>query len=386
MPIGATDERKSNAGITHLIEHLCFRKANEFSQVELYDFCESRGVKINAITGKNFLLFYFKARPSVYDDVVKLFHKMFYDIDYKEVDLAIEKSIIKAEIDEYEPTNSTVIIDRLWNNRKYANKILGSIESLESLSLEDVIQFKKKILKINGTVFLFGNYSYEQYNLTQNLFQTITYRTNVKDLKVKNNFITKNEVKFINDEYDKCDVYYALRFNVSNADRRQSILCLQMINSVLFQGDAAYITETLRERFGYVYEIDSRLEILRNEAILMFNLRVNKVYICETIYELENLLKSFIFNTKYHKYIKAFFCENIEMLYDNFDSYVEQCVENFIIFGEPIYPEEKAREINKILLSTYNSIYEKLIKNKSVYIFGNVSSVQKRELSALLKA
>lgn len=341
---------------------------------------------INAITGKNFLWFYFKARPSVFDDIVKLFHKMVYDIDYKEADLTIEKSIIKAEIDEYEPTNAAVIIDRLWNNRKYANKILGSIESLESLSLEDVIQFKKKILKINGTVFLFGNYSNEQYNLTKNLFQTNNYRANIKDSPIKKNFNTKNEVKFIYDEYDKCDVYYAFGFHFTDADKQESILCLQMINSVLFQGDAAYITATLRERFGYVYEIDSRLEILKNEAILMFNLRVNKAFIYETIYELENLLKSFIFNDKYHKYIKAFFCENIEMLYDNFDSYVEQCIENFIIFGEPLYPEEKAREINKIPLSTYNSNYEKLIKNKSVYIFGNVSSAQRSALSALLIA
>ena len=55
LPVGAVREEEEKAGITHLIEHLCFRRTQTLGQREIYRFFEQRGANVNAVTGKNFL-------------------------------------------------------------------------------------------------------------------------------------------------------------------------------------------------------------------------------------------------------------------------------------------------------------------------------------------
>ena len=229
-----------------------------------------------------------------------------------------------------------------------------------------------------ASCFLFGNFVDDDVNLIKNLFSDLKDENIelITDKESSKNF--GNKIKFIKDDYDTCDVYYAFKLGFFNSNRETIIICLQMLNSALFQGDAGYIIEKLREEFGVLYEINTRIEFNENEAVLLCHFTVNNNELCNTIIEFEKLLRNFELTTELQSYLLAFFCDNIELLYDNLNNYAEQWIENYIDFNKIMSPEEKAIRIKQLPLSTYKSVYMNLLKTKQVYCFGNISSKQRK--------
>lgn len=380
IPMGAINENKRQSGITHLIEHLCFRRAADLSQKEIYDICERNGVKINGITGKNFLLFSFYCRPEVFDETINLLHKMISLLNYTEKDLIAEKQIVLSEIAEKEETNEKVIVNRLWTNRAFANSILGNETSLHSITLSDIIKTKRKILSVGGTAFLIGNFSDSQKELVDRLFVTNNSDKVESHIQIKNDSFSKNSLSIIKDDYDDCDVYYAFHLKFPQEDKVQKFISVDMIHSALCQGDTAYFKEILREKFGLIYEIYSSLYFLEDEVVLLIQFSIDSSRLCSLIRELEDSLNTFILDERYFGYLKAFYCDNLSMTYDNMKDYAEEWVDNHINCGMSLSPDEKAKAILNITLSEYNEVYRDLLKTKKIYIFGNVSSKQKKEL------
>lgn len=384
LPVGSIYEDTMKAGITHLIEHLCFRRTKNLDQMELYRFCEQRGTMINAVTGKDFLWFYFSVRSDVFEDIIVIFHQMFYELEYTIKDLETEKKIIVGEAEGFEQTNDSIIIDSLWSNVAFSNSILGSIESLNNISLSDVLEYKKRLLSLSGTVFLCGNFTDEQKKLTQDLFYNCHSECFSADaLFCEKSKTESGNIQFVKDKYKLCDVYYAFKISLNDAERTKEIICLQMLESVLFQGNTAYITSSLREEFG-IYNIDSRLECLGNEAVFLFNFKADNGCICTVIEKLELLLQKFVFDTQYYDYIKSFFCDNIGMLYDNLEDYSTNWIDNYILFGEPMTPERKAEKIAGISLEFFNEVYRAMLKTRKSWFFGKLTFKQRKKLFNLL--
>lgn len=380
---GAINENTSLGGVTHLIEHLCYKgeKGEEFAS-----FCEQNGVYVRGETGKDFLNFNFVCRPCVFNNVITFFHKMLYNLNYSSEEFALEKSIVCAEIAEKEPLNSQIIIDRQWQNKNFSNCILGNKERILNLSLTALINFKKQLLASEKSILLVGNYSEEQRDLVYNLFNEEShYKLAIKQQKSLN-ASQKNEVKFIVDNYENCDLYYALRFDISQTNRIKEILCLQVINSALFQGDCAYIKQVLREKNGLIYDVYSELNVISDEAILLFHLTTASKDLPNLIQKLENALEEFVLNDKYLVFVKAFFCDNSIMLKDNFKEYFNEYIANAIYFKQNISPLESAQMISDLSAEEANLIYRKLLLNKNVYLFGNLSYLKRKQIKELLKS
>lgn len=385
IPMGAVNENKRQSGITHLVEHLCFRRAADLSQKDIYDICEKNGVKINGITGKNFLQFSFYCRPAVFDEIIDLLHKMISSLNYTQEDLIAEKRIVLAEIAAKGETNDKSIVNRLWENRAFANSVLGDEVSLNSITLSDTIKAKRKILSVGGTAFLIGNFSDSQKEFVDRLFATNNSDKAAVTVSRKNNSAGKKVLSIIKDDYDDCDIYYVFHLKFPNDDKIKKFLCVEMLHSVLCQGDTAYVKEILREKLGFIYEIDSYLNYIEDEVVLLMRFSTNKSMLCNFISELENILNAFTLDGRYFSYLKAFYCDNLSMRFDNIKDYAEEWTDNYINYGTPLSPCEKSKILLGITLSEYNEVYHELLTTKSIYIFGNISSRQKKELQIELK-
>lgn len=384
FPVGSIYETKQNAGLTHLVEHLLFRGIGQ--PMDLYDFCERRGVYIHAKTGKNFLEISFFCRKEILIETVELIHKMLHCFSYTETDLSTEKKIILAELSEQEIGNHAVIMNRLWKNGKFANDILGNEKSLRGITLSKIIRFKKKMLSLDGAIFLFGNFDDEQREYIQALFsQELPLLQGKSNLSTDSAQKPRKEIKFICDDYDDCDVYYAFPMIFPKEQKQVGLLCMQMLQSVLFHGDTAYIKEYLREKQGAVYDVFSRLEIIENEAVLLFRIKTQRDELCSTVSTVERLLREFVFNERFLSYIKAFFCDNLELAYDNFKEYVSLWIDRYVTFGDSVSPKEQAEILKAVSLEEYNNVYRKMLKNKCFYCFGNMSKSDEARIRKLLK-
>ena len=77
FPVGATHEPTDLNGITHLIEHLSFKKTSALTQTQIYDICESNGVNIYARTTQNSIEYHFVCRKKVFANMGVVLHNLF---------------------------------------------------------------------------------------------------------------------------------------------------------------------------------------------------------------------------------------------------------------------------------------------------------------------
>lgn len=378
FPCGSANEDFEKQGITHLIEHLCFQGTDEMTQSQLYDYCERRGAKINGITGKDFLEFNFVCRTDVFDDLLDLLGKMLKKELYTNQELEREKSIIYAEIGQKGADSEQTIIEDILQSEEYARSILGNKESIEKITIEDISAYKRKILTLKRQGFLFGNFTDEQKKLAEKLVESGNEIITLSENKI--NGTKANKVQIIKDKFDDCDIYFALTCGVDKNDYVREVLCLQMLYSMLFEGDAGYMNGELREKRGMLYEIYSTLNIFGDRAVLLFSVPAHKREIFTAISETRKALNDFNVAEEYVCYVKAFFCDNEKMIKDNFKEYAQNLIDNYKYFGKIVPCDQISNIISNLTAEEYITVFRKMLKNLKVYVFGNVGKRRKREL------
>jgi len=388
--MGPMDEPLGKAGITHLVEHLCYRRAGRFTHKDLYSKCEELGTKVAARTGKDFIQFNFICRVQVFLEVLAIFRSMLYEVNYCESDLVLEKKVIVAEIHEKDETNADSIINTLWSRDSYRTPILGTIESVADISLSDAINYKKDLLSNGGVIFVFGNFYESHITKIKELFGASLFANEATNDTVKHKNIgfasrqSESSVTFVADKFDDCDIYYAFDLSVSGRNRIRKIICMQMLHSILFQGDAAYMTEIIREEKGLIYSFFSRIEIIENELICLFHFSQNRDLLQNILQEVEARLLNFIAEEKYLKYVKAFFCDNISLLYDNQEDLTNSYTANYINFKKVVTPEEYSAIVKSLDPQEYLNIMRKLLKSKKIYVWGNIPRAERLLIKTIL--
>jgi predicted Zn-dependent peptidase len=374
LPTGAVNDPNGKLGLAHLVEHLCFRRAGKLTQKEIYTKCELLGVKINGKTGKNFIQFDFRCRTDVFTEVLDIFHTMFYGINYTEEDLILEKNVIYAEIDRKEKTNFDEVMDSIWTKDCYKNEILGNRDSIDGITLQDVINYKSELFNKVGKIFLLGNFNERHLQRVQNMFVHAVDSRESND-NCEKIFRASKGFTLVKDKFEDCDVYYAFHMDVgeSGDTRTRKIICAHMLNSILFEGDAAYMNEILREKEGLIYSFDSYVSVINDELIFIFNFSMNKKNLLKTLRILEDLLDMFVIKSTHLLSIKAFYCDNIELVYDDIINLCEQYLANYIDFNETVSPKQYAEIVSNLDPQYYKTVYKELTSNKNVCIWGNIS-------------
>lgn len=383
FPLGSIDDPNGKAGIAHLTEHMMFRKAGTLTQKDIYDKSESLGIKINAKTGKTFTYFKFACRKDVFDEAINLLSDMLKETHYTDKDLHREKAVVSAEILQTESTNMQVIFDSRWQESAFENPILGTGKSIEAISLQDVVEYKARLLNSDFSIVLVGNFNDTTVKCVTNLFPQKNFAANAeKSLRETNLPARQNVLQFVHDKSEVIDVYYSYYAADSFPD---DVLCLFVLDNVLFRGDKAFVTEHLRENLGCVYEVESYFAKFSNQLNWIFKLTVHKNNLTKTLLNLEKLLHDFVLSERYFQYVKAFCCDNLPMLCDDLDYLCTSTLWNYTNLNLWLTPEEFAQRISQLNLKQCDEFLHRINQDKKVYIFGKIHRKLQQEIASIVK-
>jgi len=99
---GSKMELPEQNGITHMLEHMHFRRLEELSQNELYFSMDKIGANLRAMTHKEYMRFYMKCRPKFFQDTIKFFKKIISMYNWSDEDFEQEKKVVLNELDSKE--------------------------------------------------------------------------------------------------------------------------------------------------------------------------------------------------------------------------------------------------------------------------------------------
>jgi predicted Zn-dependent peptidase len=144
---GVRYEDAKNNGVSHLLEHLLFKGTKTRDMKKIKEEIEGRGGSFNGFTAEEFTCYLVKLLAKDASLGVDILSDMVLNprLDPKEVEK--EKGVVIEEINMYKDIPAQhvheILSEMLWPGQPLGFPLAGSVESVSSISRDDIISYKE---------------------------------------------------------------------------------------------------------------------------------------------------------------------------------------------------------------------------------------------------
>lgn len=174
---GSRFETPSNNGVSHFLEHMFFKGTTSRTAQELAWQMDQIGGQSNAFTAKECTCFHAKCLTEHMPEAFDLLSDMYHHSLFRPEDIALEREVIKEEINMYEDSPEDLCIDTLhegmWSHSSLSLPILGTEDSLDGLHREELQRYRSAHYTPQNTVIaIAGNFDRQKLlELTEGYFK-----------------------------------------------------------------------------------------------------------------------------------------------------------------------------------------------------------------------
>lgn len=255
---GSKYEDKRNNGISHFLEHMCFKgttrrpRASDIS-MEL----DTLGAKYNAFTSQEYTGYYAKVQSKHFSQMFDLIADMYLHprFDSKEIDK--ERGVIIEEINMYEDNPARAVQDYLmevlYGNQPAGWSILGTKKTVSRFKRQDFIKYRAAhYLPQTTTVVIAGRFNQrEALALIKKTFGVMPAGTALpKKAVVEKQSKPNVAVKY--KESDQTHLVVAFR---SRSMTHKDTYALDVLSSILGGGMSSRLTQKIRDELGAAYYV-----------------------------------------------------------------------------------------------------------------------------------
>lgn len=266
---GSRDEAEHKAGLAHFIEHLIFKRTEKRSTNQILNRLESVGADLNAYTTKEYTCVHASFLNPYLDRTLDLFNDIIFHSTFPEEEMDKEKSVILDEIASYldqpEEAINDDFEDMLFAGHPLGNNILGTTDSVQNFTREDVIAFRKANYRTNEIVVaVIGNYS-----LNNVVKKGIKHFADVKE-----NIPAKHRAKPVLLKPVTTTIYkpimqaHCIVGTQTYSTYQDSKVGLMLLNNYFGgNGMSSVLNLQIREKYGIAYTIESNFSPLSDTGI-----------------------------------------------------------------------------------------------------------------------
>lgn len=391
--VGSLYEDQINNGITHLIEHLFFRHWDNLPQKQLYYEMQCMGAEIAAKTFHDYVSFSITVTPDSFIKAFKLITKCLNKFDWTDDIVKIEKEVVYKQIENDYQTFDNWIDSYYFKDTKYEKTIMGTIESVQSISLKDINSWKDKYFCSNNScVAITGNYSDEDFLTVQNILSQINSSGKLAETIIcyplhfeKRNI--SNRYSLISNDTDISDI--TIFFDINKDYNYETV---RLLSSILGEGCGSLLSMILRENYNFTDDIYTNLTCYCGFRRLSISFSVNNSDFIESLHHFFKSLVDFRKEISTNDYLTSinFFTKNQLFDLDNSNELNSNYVLcDFVLYpsviSEPIKRKEKYEKITLKDLKKYaNDIF--IAKNLSLLIQTNLDKkLVKNSIEKMIK-
>lgn len=286
---GPCVETDSNGGISHLIEHMMFRRWDDIPMKDLYDLFNKYGIDIDGGTNDECISFSGTAFEENVTWLVEMLLKTMNDFDWTQEELEQEKAVVIRQIEaKYVSRFDECAKEKYYRGTPFAKPIMGTEESVLDLSLEEVNSMRRKLFNSNNAALIVtGNYSDDTINRIKALADMHSEGVKVTENNDYKGFLPKNfghrtyEDDIIMDgNTNEANIIISFDLDLKNGlDETAHAL----LNGVCGMGMGSSIWWELREKRGWVGDDDGDLVGHRNFTRRTIDLTVESEHLLETL-------------------------------------------------------------------------------------------------------
>ncbi len=260
---GTKYETKEINGISHFLEHVCFKGTTKRpTSAHINNELDGMGAQSNAFTSHEFTGYYAKAQSKNLPQIIDILSDIYQNSTFPKDEVQKEKGVILEEINMYEDLPqrkaATLFSQLLYGDQPAGWTILGRKEVIEGIEPKDFENYRKKHYVASATMIVIAGKIDEKsaVNLVQKAFKDISASKKHPKKKV----IEKQSAPALlinRKETDQSHIALGVRtFPVG--DKRGPALAL--MNTILGEGMSSRLFQKLRDEMGICYYVHSGLD------------------------------------------------------------------------------------------------------------------------------
>jgi predicted Zn-dependent peptidase len=369
---GSKYENKANNGISHFLEHMCFKGTEKRPKaIDISREFDSMGAQNNAFTSEEVTGYWAKAHNKHTDKILDIISDMYLNPTLPADDLETEKGVIVEEINMYEDLPQR-LVQEVFNGLLYGDQpagwsVAGTKENVRGFKRDDFINYRKKHYVATATTIVVAG-DIEPADIFKKVSKAFAGMPDGKKADKKKVLEKQNApaVKLRFKETDQTHLVIGVRtFNIY--DKRVSTLGL--LATVLGHGMSSRLFQKMREELGICYYIRSSAEELTDHGTLSISAGVDSSRVEEGI---KGILEEMI-RIRDEKIPEAELRKAKDYLIGNMYLGLESSSSQANFFGfqeimkEKIKtPKELEQEIEKITTNDIAKVAKTIIQNKGL--------------------
>ncbi len=351
---GSEYETKENNGISHFLEHMCFKGTEKRPTVQIISHeLDAMGSLSNAFTGQEYTGYYAKADSARFAGILDVIADIYQHATLPDVELQKEKGVIIEEINMYEDMPKHLVQEvftaLLYGDTPAGRRVLGPKENIMRFTREDFITYRKAHYVPNATtVIVAGNISQAiSLDAIKNTFGTNP--KGEKSIKVPV-LDTQTTPAILLQEKATDQAHFVLGVRTINAhDARNSVA--NIIGGILSGGMSSRLFQKLREEMGVCYYVQAYNDTYTDHGFFEVAAGVDTKRMLEVVEvvrdELVRLKHELVGDEELAK-VKAYITGNFKMHLESTDA-VAEFYGNRAVLGKPLEsPEQAVVKINAV--------------------------------------
>ncbi|OGM89879.1 hypothetical protein A3J77_02140 [Candidatus Wolfebacteria bacterium RBG_13_41_7] len=283
---GSEYETKKNNGISHFLEHMCFKGTEKrLSSLDITSELDAIGAAYNAFTSNQYTGYYAKAQPKHFDEILDVVSDVYLNPVFNQREIEKERGVIIEEINMYEDLPMRRV-QEFFTNLLYGDQpagwdIAGRKEIIRRINRNDFIEYQKKHYLGKSTIIVVaGNFNEkEAVKKIENAFSGI--KTGKKVQKSKTVERQKSPRIFLKTkETDQAHLVVGVRaFDIF--DKRK--YAIDLLADILGGGMSSRLFQKLREEMGAAYYVRAEANLLSDHGFLIASAGVDNNKVSEAV-------------------------------------------------------------------------------------------------------
>jgi predicted Zn-dependent peptidase len=256
--VGSNYETKSENGLSHFLEHMCFKGTEKRPNSLLINKeLDGLGAQSNAFTSAEYTGYYAKAEKRHWKQALDIVSDIYLHPTFPEADLEKERGVIIQEINMYEDLPQRKVAELfpklLYGDTPAGRFIAGPKENIERLPREKFIEYKNKHYVASGTIVVIAG-DIKETDIKKEVERLF------KDIPTTKKF-TKERVKESQDkpalliEQKKTDQAHMVLGVRAYGAKDKRMPALSLLSGVLGGGMSSRLWHKLREELGVCYYV-----------------------------------------------------------------------------------------------------------------------------------
>ena len=366
---GSKYESKSQNGISHFLEHMCFKGTKHRPRaIDIARELDSIGSAYNAFTSQEYTGYYAKSNPKHFETIIDVVADLYLNPVFQAREIEKEKGVIVEEINMYEDIPyrhiQDLFTDLLYGDQPAGRNIAGTRESVRAMSASDFITYRSRhYLADATTVIIAGSFDEEEARLLVNSkFATISLgakdgKSPVSEYQIKPGLLLKHRAT------DQAHMVLGVRsFPIFSKE----YMIMKLIDTILGGGMSSRLFQKLREEMGVGYYVRTSDNAFTDHGYFDVSTGVDKTRVGDVVRavlgEFRRLKEEMVAPEELQK-AKDYFVGTMYLNLESSDSLAEFYGYQEILRKPIEMPHYIARSVAKVTAEEVRLVADQIFKN-----------------------